>query len=138
MVSSVVTLQTQLDHGSSIPPSSSEILGVISQHGLKWQAGPLDHGRSTPENICALHVCMFICLSVFVYSVYSVCVCVCPPSLYRLAYICMYTRRCKFSCSILCLFNYIYIYIYIEKIYVVQYSMICIILYDDHIIYIYM
>ena len=103
----VVTLQTQLDHGSSIPPSSSEILGVISQHGLKWQAGPWQVDARKHLRSACLYVYMFACLCI----VCIVCVCMSPLSLHRLAYICMYTRRCKFSCSILCLFNYINIYI---------------------------
>ena len=85
-------------------------------------------GRRPKTSALCMSVCLYVC--VFVYSVYSVCVYV--PPLSPSPCIHMYTRRCKFSCSILCLFNYINIYIYNEKIYVVQYSMICIILYDNH------
>ena len=90
------------------PPIVLRDMGVISQHGLKWQAGPWQVDARKHLRSACLYVYMFACLCI----VCIVCVCVYVPlSLHRLAYICMYTRRCKFSCSILCLFNYINIYI---------------------------
>ena len=87
-------------------------------------------GRRPKTSALCMSVCLYVC--VFVYSVYSVCVCVCPPSLSIAlhTYVCIHVD--VNSVVLFCAYLTINIYIYNEKIYVVQYSMICIILYDNH------